>query len=465
MSVPDFQDTIAALATPSGEGGIAVIRISGPAAFGIAKKIFQPQDAQKNISSLPSHTVHLGTISNPDGGFWDQALLTLFRGPHSFTGDDVIEISTHGGRVVTRKILEMILQAGARQAEPGEFTRRAFLAGKIDLTQAEAVLDLIKAKSDRSLQTAAGQLAGDLSRSFKKIRQELLQMYAHMEAFLDFPDDDLEIFSDGTFRDQFRKLADEIKKLIAGFQRGVLIREGASIVLAGRPNVGKSSLFNALLARDRAIVSELPGTTRDVIEEAIELGGWYLKLVDTAGLATQSKDPVEKMGMERTRKLLEGEHIYLFLVDGSAKLTDQDFFAWREIPSAASVLIVINKSDLPSQITPENLHALSPKTTKISVSARSREGLDLLEKEITKIITESKNIPAEEQITRLRHKIGLEKALEALQESEKSFLQRNSLELVIVDLKESLEAMKELVGEVYSEDLLDVLFSEFCIGK
>lgn len=465
MSVPDFQDTIAALATPSGEGGLAVIRISGPTSFEIAEKIFQPQDAKKIVSSLPSHTVHLGIIPNPAGGFWDQVLLTLFRAPHSFTGEDVIEISTHGGRVVTRKILEIINQAGARQAEPGEFTRRAFLAGKIDLTQAEAVLDLIKAKSDQSLKTAAGQLAGELSRTFKKIRQEILQMYAHMEAFLDFPDEDLEIFSDTNFRNQYRSIAEEMKKLIAGFKRGVLIREGASIVLAGKPNVGKSSLFNALLARDRAIVSELPGTTRDVLEEAIEIEGWYLKLVDTAGLASQSQDPVEKIGMERTRKLLGGEHIYLFLVDGSSKLTDEDFFAWREIPSSASVLIVINKSDLPSEMPPENLHALSPKTTKIPVSALSREGLDGLETEITKIIAEHKSIPAEEQITRLRHKVGLEKALESLEKSEEAFLKRNSLEFVIVDLKQSLEEMKELVGEVYSENLLDVLFSEFCIGK
>ena len=233
MSSLDFQDTIAALATPPGEGGLAVIRISGPEAFQVADKIFKPMDSRKKITSLPSHTVHLGTLPNPDGGFWDQVLLTLFRAPHSFTGEDVVEFSAHGGRVVTRKILEMIYQTGARPAEPGEFTRRAFLSGKIDLTQAEAVLDLIKAKSDLSLRTAAAQLAGHLSKSFKKIRQELLQMYAHMEAFLDFPDEDLEIFSDHTFQNQYRSVAEELHKLLSGFHRGRSIREGISVVLAG----------------------------------------------------------------------------------------------------------------------------------------------------------------------------------------------------------------------------------------
>ncbi|MSR77827.1 MAG: tRNA uridine-5-carboxymethylaminomethyl(34) synthesis GTPase MnmE [Candidatus Omnitrophica bacterium] len=497
------EDTIAAIATPIGEGGISIIRLSGPQAFEIAEKIFQPLGRQA-FADFPSHTVHLGNILEEHGEVLDQVLVTVFRHPNSYTGENLVEISSHGGLVITKKILSRFLAQGARPAEPGEFTKRAFLNGKMDLAQAEAVLDLIKAKSDRSAQTAIRQLTGSLSRKFKVIKDELMMMYAHMEAFLDFPDDDLEIFSDEKFTAKFSQVQKEIEKLIAGFSRGSLIREGASLVLIGKPNVGKSSLFNALLARDRALVSEFPGTTRDILEEAIEIQGWYLRLFDTAGLASQAENPVEAMGMERTLQIMEQASLFLFLVDGSQPLDEKDSYVFNLIPKNKIVIPIMNKTDLglranehelkkllggnnklgfpaviPSEakdlkaetlhgVHSEPLHSVQDDKQKnhiVKISTKEREGLELLEKQIAAQLAQGISGEEGEQITRLRHKVALERALEALKRSAALFHQRESLEMVIEDLKSAIHELRELIGEVYSEDLLDVIFSKFCIGK
>lgn len=465
-----LDDTIAAIATPIGEGGISVIRVSGPEAFEIAGKMFRPLKGALN--SFQSHTIHGGQAVDENSRVLDQVLASIFRAPHSYTGQDVIEISSHGGLIVSKKILECLIAAGARHAEPGEFTRRAFLNGKIDLTQAEAVLDLIKAKSDKAAGIAIRQLGGTLSLQFKNLKDELMKIYAHMEAFLDFPEEHLEVYDNQAFHQKYDAILNQLRQWVAGFERGALIREGALVVIVGRPNVGKSSLFNALLARDRALVSEFPGTTRDSIEEAIEIEGLYLRLVDTAGLAPELETaghPVDRLSMERTRKALAEADAFLYMVDRSQPLTRADTQVYEEVMKAAGaeafskpVLCVANKSDLPGKINPEALKKLTGLEC-IEISASRKTGFDLLEKKLSEIFTVSAT--EGEQITRLRHKQALEEAFQSLELSRQAFLNKDSLEFVVADLKRALNALQELVGEVYNEDLLDVIFSEFCIGK
>lgn len=462
------EDTIAAIATPVGEGGIAVLRVSGPESVSLAEKIFQPKKSK--VSDFPSHTVHFGIIQNEKGEILDQVLLTLFRAPDSYTAEDVIEISCHGGLILAKRILDLLIQNGARHAEPGEFTKRAFLNGKIDLTQAEAVLDLIKAKSEKSLETAVRQLSGSLSRKLKSLKEDLMEILAHMEAFLDFPDEHLEVYGQKEFSEKFASIQKEMQQLLASFKRGSLLREGITIALVGKPNVGKSSLFNALLSRDRALVSEFPGTTRDALEEAIEIQGIYLRLVDTAGLRSGAGHPMDQMGMEKTRQVLKEAQLYLFLVDGSDALDQTDRQAFEEIKKNAadlkkSVLVLINKCDLKLKVGDEAVGQLTGIQEPLKVSSRTREGFDQLEQRIVEKIFEGKLEMEGEQITRLRHKNAIENSLEALRRCEKSFHARESLEFVVLDLRQAVDALRELIGEIYSEDLLDVIFAEFCIGK
>ncbi|MBI3312876.1 MAG: tRNA uridine-5-carboxymethylaminomethyl(34) synthesis GTPase MnmE [Candidatus Omnitrophica bacterium] len=464
--MPEFKtdDTIAAIATPIGEGGISVIRLSGDKTFEIIEKIFHPAK-KNNLTEFPSHTIHLGEIRTPENELLDEVLVSFFRRPNSYTGEDIIEINCHGGMLVTKRILDLLIRSGARHAEPGEFTRRAFLNGKIDLTQAEAILDLIKAKSERSLEVAVRQLTGALSQKFKNLKNELMALYAHMEAYLDFPEEHLEICSDNTMISSLQNIRREIQKLIAGFERGAMIREGVMAVIVGKPNVGKSSFFNALLERDRALVSEFPGTTRDHLEEWIDLQGLSIRLVDTAGLASNFKHPLEHMGMEATRQVLNAAGVVLFMVDGSAPLDEEDALVFKIIENQKSVLVLINKSDLPAKLDEKKLKSLSGDKKIIKISAKTREGFDWLETSVVEIIL-GKNSEAEsEQITRLRHKHALHAASEALEHAAKALGRKESLELVTFDLKSALQSLQELIGEIYSEDLLDVIFAEFCIGK
>ncbi|MBP9865307.1 MAG: tRNA uridine-5-carboxymethylaminomethyl(34) synthesis GTPase MnmE [Candidatus Omnitrophica bacterium] len=482
-------DTIAALITPPGEGGVAVLRISGPDAFKIAAAVFKSKN-EKTVDSFETHTIHLGEIYSPRsaspgehgggvnsecspplagglrrGDVLDQALLSIFRAPQSYTGEDVIELGLHGGMVLASKVLAVILAEGARFAEPGEFTRRAFLNGKIDLTQAEAVLDLIKAKSGLSIQTAVRQLGGELSARFKKLKDRLMKLYAHMEAFLDFPDEDLEVYSDGEMAQGLRAVRDEIQQLIQSFERGSLLREGALLVIAGKPNVGKSSLFNALLERDRALVSEFAGTTRDTLEEWLEIQGLAVRLADTAGLMLNAPHPLDAMGVERAKQSLRAADAYLFILDGTCSPSEEDFSAWKSLEPGRPVIGILNKSDLGIRLSAQALQGFSSEIDWLEISSKNRSGFERVEEKIFKTLVGKNTESAGEQITRVRHKRALESALEALTRSEKAFKSRASLELVTLDLKIAIDALRELIGEVYSEDLLDVIFSEFCIGK
>lgn len=464
MSRVDEEDTIAAVATPPGEGGISVIRISGPAALESLSRVYQPA-GKGTPADYETHTAHLGWIVDRSGSRIDQVLVTVFRSPNSYTGEDVAEISGHGGLKVTRKILEAVLETGARMAAPGEFTKRAFLNGKMDLTQAEAVLDLIRAKSDLSMRAALCQLGGSLSAKLREIKDLLMQVYAHMEAFLDFPEEDLEVYSNETFLLLFERIENEMTKLASSFQRGSLMREGLTCVIAGKPNVGKSSLFNALLARDRALVSEHAGTTRDALEESVEIGGLALRLVDTAGLGHDSHHPLDKIGMERTLQALTASHLVLFVVDGSAPLDSVDERTFREATAQKPFLVLVNKSDTERKLDLEALRVMTGIQDVIPVSAFSREGFDGLEARLKNLIEDAALSPENEQITRLRHKKALESALVSVGRAREAFGNRESLDFVALDLKVALDQLSELIGEIYSEDLLDVIFSEFCIGK
>ena len=463
MAKLELEDTIAAVATPPGEGGIAVIRVSGPEAFGTVQPFFVSHE-KLSLSERPANTIAWGKFMDSSGSLVDQVLVSIFRAPQSYTGQDVIEISCHGGLAVTRKVLGLLLGKGVRYAEPGEFTRRAFLAGKLDLTQAEAVLDLIHAKSDRSLDIAIRQLSGSLSRALKEMKDELMRLLAHMEAYLDFPEEDLEVDVKSGMQGQFTRVQEKIRSLIAGFNRNQLIREGVLVTLVGKPNVGKSSLFNAFLERDRALVSELPHTTRDHLEEALEIRGFYIRLRDTAGLVSTPGHPLDKMGMDRTVEAIAESHVVLYVMDGSVPLDESDQHVFKKIPPTKKVIALINKSDLPSRIETKECGTLIGDRPLLRLSTRTREGLKELEERIAGFL-EQETSEAGEQITKLRHKKALEAALEALQRAERSFGEQMSLEFVTPDLRAALEAMKELTGEVYSEDLLDVIFSELCIGK
>ncbi|MBU3759310.1 MAG: tRNA uridine-5-carboxymethylaminomethyl(34) synthesis GTPase MnmE [Candidatus Omnitrophica bacterium] len=457
-------DTIAAVATPPGEGGISMIRVSGPRALECLQRLFHPfaKDAPK---SFPTHTAQAGWICGPEGEKIDQAVVTFFRAPNSYTGEDTAEICGHGGLKVTRKILEAVLAAESRLAEPGEFTRRAFLNGKMDLTQAEAVLDLIRAKSDLSARAALGQLEGTLSAKLRSIKERLMRVYAHMEAFLDFPEEDIEVYSDLTFAELFGVLEKELRDLAESFRRGALIREGLSCVIAGRPNAGKSSLFNALLARDRALVSEYPGTTRDSLEETVEIGGLALRLVDTAGLGHDAHHPLDRIGMERTLQALEGSQLVLFVIDGSVPLEHNDQTVFDQAVLGRPFLVVLNKSDCPRRADPEAIYKMTGTRAGIEVSAAARSGLDALETAIRTKIEESGLSHESEQITRLRHKSAVDRSAQSLQRARRAFEAREPLDLISADVRDAVDQLAELVGEIYSEDLLDVIFSEFCIGK
>jgi len=456
-------ETICAIATPIGEGGISVIRVSGTQAFDVIQQVFRSKP-KKDLKKEPSHTIHYGVVTDPVTSHQvDEVLVSTFKAPRSYTGEDVIEMSCHGGLATTRNVLKLISNAGARLAEPGEFTKRAFLNGKMDLAQAEAVLDVIRAKTDLSLQAAMQNLRGSLSASAKKIKDIVLKCTAHIEAYIDFPESDLEAYTTGEIQENLKLALQLIDHLVESFNQGALLREGVLLVVVGQPNVGKSSLLNAFLERDRAIVSDIPGTTRDTIEEIIDLKGIPVRLVDTAGVTT-SIDLVEQMGVERTKQYIAEGDLFLWLLDGSRSLDAKDKEVLKLL-STEKVVIAINKSDLPQKLQEAEVRSLVEERPLLHISSKTREGMSELEivlaEEIWSSVKEKPNVVVSKQ----RHVDALRQASKYLKSVQQGMVEKRSLELISVDLNEVLGALGELVGEIYSEDLLDVIFSEFCIGK
>jgi tRNA modification GTPase len=459
-----LHDTIAALATPPGVGGLGVIRVSGPEAEAVVRAVLRNGRGQP-MASLPSHRVRLGRIVEPrTGELLDEVLVTCMRAPRSYTREDVVEISGHGGVRVMARILEVLVANGARLAEPGEFTRRAFINGRLDLAQAEAVIDLIQAQTEESQRLALAQLEGGLSRRILAWRDDLLQVLAHVEGAMEFPEEELDLVSWKALQATVAEVERQVAELLESFHTGRVIRQGAQAVIIGRPNVGKSSLFNALLAANRAIVTAVPGTTRDVLEEVVNLRGYPFRLLDTAGIRA-SDNPVEREGIERARASVENADVVLLVFDSSEPLTAEDediIAAVREKP----VQVVLNKADLPPAPVWERWPIGLPPWPTTSVSCKERAGLDRLTERLVDTVFGGQRRPAEGPLlTKLRHWEALRQAQVGLQRTSEGLEQRRWGELIAIDLREALEWLGDIVGLNYTEDLLDKIFSEFCIGK
>jgi tRNA modification GTPase len=444
-------------------GGIGIIRVSGPEALPLLQQLFVPH---KPRSHFTSHKLYYGTVIARDGQVLDEALAVYMRAPHTYTREDIVELHCHGSYLVLQEILRNIFELGARSAENGEFTKRAFLAGRIDLTQAEAVLDLLQAQTEKSARLATNQLQGALFHILENIRQELITILALLEVAIDFPDDDVEIFNGRHIDRQVQAtIITPLQRLIALSEQGKIVREGVKVVIAGQPNVGKSSLLNALLQEERALVNALPGTTRDTIEEQIAIRGIPVHLVDTAGIRTH-EDPVEAMGIERARQKLEEADLILFLVDAQAGMGTRDRELYHTVRDKKH-LIVINKRDL---VAPEHLRRVCeefPERKAIAISARDHQGLDTLQDAIYQaVIADGGEIG--EQMTcapNTRHRSVLNKTLLACQQFEQAMLAGAPVDLLAVEIQLALDYLGDITGLTTTDDVLDAVFSQFCIGK
>ena len=443
-------DTIAAISTPPGEGAIALVRISGPNAIEIADELFRGKELP---SRFASHVQHLGEIFSKENQLIDQVMLSTHRAPASYTGEDLVEISCHGGTLVSARLLEACLRAGARAAQPGEFTERAFLNGKMDLTQAEAVIDLIRARTDLALRSATEQLEGRLGDQIRKIRDELIALLAQINASIDFPEEGIEPEENEGLRDRLDSVRDQITVLLATAHQGRVLREGVRVVIYGATNAGKSSLLNRLLGYDRVIVSNTHGTTRDTIEETVNLDGVPIRLLDTAGLRP-SESQLERAGIERTEKSLQLADLRLHIADHNAPKPVH----FNGITSDPNEIVVLNKSDLPEDIDWKDFQALR-------ISCATGDGLPQLKQEILGRIRRQNLRPESAIAINTRHRDCLRRALESCDRASTAFSEGVSGEYIAVDLDQALSAIGEVIGVVDVEKILDSVFSQFCIGK
>ena len=453
-----LDDTITVIATPLGEGGVGIVKMSGPEAASILRRLFVP--ASRATHGLEPRCLTFGHICDPEtGDVVDEVLAVTMPGPHSYTRQDVVEIQAHGGIVPLRRILGLTLAAGARAAEPGEMTLRAFLNGRLDLAQAEAVLDVVQARTEAALRVATEQLGGTLSARVREVRAELVDVLAYLEASIDFVEDEIPPQDVIT---PLHEIAAALEEILATADRGLIYRQGIRAAIVGRPNVGKSSLLNALLRGERAIVTPIPGTTRDTLEETANVGGVPLVLVDTAGIRTETGDEVERIGVERSRAALERADLALLVVDGSQPLIDADWDITALIGHKPA-LVVANKCDLPQLELPDNL---LPTVTRIRVSALTGEGIEALEEALVELVFGGTVTAADTPlVSNPRHQASLKRALDHVQAAEGGQLGGLSSDLVAIDVREAVDALGEITGETASEDLLEAIFSNFCIGK
>jgi len=469
MSKFNLDDAIAAIATPIGEGGIGIVRISGKEALKIADKIFLSKDKQKP-SDFKTYTTHYGWIiensqlptPNSRLDIIDEVILTIMRSPRSYTKEDVVEINCHGGIVALRRVLDLVLENGARLADPGEFTRRAFLNGRIDLAQAEAVLDIIRAKTDSALKIGAEQLRGVLSREINRMRKSLLDILTLLEANIDFPEEEIAPADLKKTGQVLQRIESELSALLEGAKHGRVMREGIHAVICGRPNVGKSSLLNALLKQERSIVTPIAGTTRDTIEEIIDIKGIPVRIVDTAGII-EPKDLVEKKAVERSRKYMEMADLVILIFDASCRLSSQDRALMRKLKKK-TVLAIINKVDLKAKIQKQEIRKNFKNV--IEISAKKLKNISSLEEAIVDLVYKGKVSSSEPVlVTNLRQIRLLKEAQKLIAEARLSLDNRLSLEFIAEDIKGALGYLDDILGKKFFEDLLDKIFSEFCIGK
>lgn len=454
-------DTIAAIATPPGEGGIAIIRVSGSQAIHIVDKIYR---GGKKLSTVDSHTIHYGHIVNKLGEVIDEVMVTVMKSPRTFTREDVVEVNCHGGLVSVQRVLEEVLSAGARLAEPGEFTKRAFLNGRIDLSQAEAVIDLIRAKTDRAMKVAMGQVQGKLSRTIEKIRDELLQLIAHIEVNIDYPEHDVEEVTRSLIIDKGNWVKEQISRLLQNAQQGKIMREGLSTAIVGRPNVGKSSLLNTLIQESKAIVTDIPGTTRDIIEEYVNVRGIPLRLIDTAGIRN-TEDIVERIGVKKSREVLDQADLVLLLLNNAESLTEEDIELLETIRKRKAI-IIINKMDLPQKLDVTRLEKLGLGFPIVTMSIKQEKGIESLEEAIAKLFFEGQ-LQSDDltYVSNARHIQLLKEAKNSIQEANESCDNGLPVDMIAFDLRRCWELLGEITGETVSEDLLDQIFSRFCLGK
>lgn len=458
-------DTIAAISTPMGEGAIAIVRLSGPEAIQIADKIYKGPKG-KTLSSVESHTIHYGHIvDRPSDRVVEEVMVSVLKAPRTFTREDVIEINCHGGIVTVNQVLQLALREGARLAEPGEFTKRAFLNGRIDLSQAEAVMDLIRAKTDRAMNVAMNQMEGRLSALVRRLRSEILETLAHVEVNIDYPEyDDVEEMTHQILVEKATAVKKEIETLLRTSEQGKILREGLSTVIIGRPNVGKSSLLNSLVHEAKAIVTDIPGTTRDVIEEYVNVRGVPLRLVDTAGIR-ETEDIVERIGVERSRQVLKEADLILLVLNYSEELSEEDVKLFEAV-EGMGVIVILNKTDLEPKIDTERVRELANGRPVVTTSLLKEEGINDLEEAIQSLFytgaIESGDLT---YVSNTRHITILQQAKRAIEDALSGIGQDVPIDMVQIDLTRCWELLGEIIGDSVHESLIDQLFSQFCLGK
>ena len=457
------EETIAAISTPFGESGIGIVRVSGSSAEPIARKLFRPK---KDQSYFISHHFHFGEIiDSQSGNPVDEVLIVLMKSPKTYTREDIVEIHCHGGYFVLQKILELVLGEGARMAQPGEFTKRAFLNGRIDLTQAEAVIDLIRAKTQNSLEIANQQLRGLFHRETGELKGRLIESLALIEAHIDFPEEEIEPIAIGKMKKDLGAIVHRTEEWINSYEEGRIFREGISCAIVGKTNVGKSSLLNVLLKEERAIVTPIPGTTRDVIEEVVTIHGVPVRLMDTAGLRKPA-DSIEQEGVRRAKERVADADFVLLMLDGSRSLDGDDREIFKEIKGKKKV-IAVNKKDLPMEVSLEELKRLFPKDPLISISALKTEGIDDLKQAVyTSLVhREVRATPEHLIVANIRHKRALTQIRDNLSNAMKGLEKEISPEFIAFEIRSALEALGDLAGETATEEVLNRIFEKFCIGK
>ena len=457
-----IDDTIAAIATAPGEGGIGIIRISGEKSLQVAQSIFKSKSG-KMIKDYNARTLIYGTVVDNEKVI-DEVLVAYMKGPNSYTAEDVIEINCHGGFISVKKILELILSKGVRLAEAGEFTKRAFLNGRIDLSQAEAIIDVIKSKTDMAHEVAHSQLEGSLAKKIKDLRMNVTEVLAHLEVSIDFAEEDVEEITYQTLEEKALELRNEIKKLYDTAESGKILRDGLKTVIVGKPNVGKSSLLNSILGENRAIVTDIAGTTRDVIEEFVNIKGIPLKIVDTAGIR-ETEDVVEKIGVEKSRESFSTADLVIMVLDASRKLSEEDMEILESLKNKKTI-VLLNKMDLEPQIELEKIEEFVNSEDIIKISALKHQGIEELQDKIEAMVyhgsvKNSSNL----MITNSRHKDALFKAYESINDAISAIEQRMPYDFIEVDFKNIWDYLGYINGDTVREDLLDTIFANFCIGK